>query len=368
MMSYSLFGMCIAATAYLASAYESEGNEVLERGPGRILFIGHPMIDIYCKADQSVIDELGFRKGESNRITPDVFKKLGERVKIESQNAGGSSACTARSYSFLGGYSTFFGLCGDDKLCDDYAQCLSDYGVNLMLKRQPGQFTTQLYSLVTPDAERSMYFLGGASHGLNMDSLPGSIMDDYDFFGVNGYTFATPQMVDFMHNMIEETLKRGKRVLTMLANAICIRRNGKYLKPIAEKSAYITGNLEEYLLLYELEDREEVLRMFEQRTSGPNPQHTAVIITMGGDGAYIVYQGRRHHVKAPKVEVVDTTGAGDFFCGGVFYGLFNGYTVRQAGIFGAAMAGEIINHFGTLVRDDFPAKIEALKKQFAEEN
>lgn len=40
-----------------------------------------------------------------------------------------------------------------------------------------------------------------------------------------------------------------------------------------------------------------------------------VVVTAGADGAYGVHEGHSLHVPAPRVDVVDTTGAGDTFCG-----------------------------------------------------
>jgi ribokinase len=45
--------------------------------------------------------------------------------------------------------------------------------------------------------------------------------------------------------------------------------------------------------------------------SGPG----AVVVTLGADGALVVVGGRADHIPAPEVQAVDTTGAGDAFCG-----------------------------------------------------
>ncbi|HYH12267.1 MAG TPA: ribokinase [Thermomicrobiales bacterium] len=42
---------------------------------------------------------------------------------------------------------------------------------------------------------------------------------------------------------------------------------------------------------------------------------TTVVLTAGREGAYGVHESKLFHVPAPSVKVVDTTGAGDTFCG-----------------------------------------------------
>lgn len=56
----------------------------------------------------------------------------------------------------------------------------------------------------------------------------------------------------------------------------------------------------------------------------------AVVVTLGGDGALVVDGGEVEHIPVVPVEVVDTTAAGDAFCGGLADGLAGGATVLDA--------------------------------------
>lgn len=56
-----------------------------------------------------------------------------------------------------------------------------------------------------------------------------------------------------------------------------------------------------------------------------------VVVTLGAEGvAYAARDGRREHMAAPRVPVVDTTGAGDTFCGVLAAALAGGADVRAA--------------------------------------
>ena len=59
---------------------------------------------------------------------------------------------------------------------------------------------------------------------------------------------------------------------------------------------------------------------------------------MGADGALIASAGKMAHVPAFKVNVVDTTGAGDAFMGGLSYGLLQDWDHRRVGLFANACA------------------------------
>jgi pseudouridine kinase len=68
-----------------------------------------------------------------------------------------------------------------------------------------------------------------------------------------------------------------------------------------------------------------------------------MIVTMGGDGAvYANLQGEKGICPARKVQVRDTTGAGDAFCAGVSIGLTYGKTMLQAIEIGSMLAASVI--------------------------
>lgn len=72
-------------------------------------------------------------------------------------------------------------------------------------------------------------------------------------------------------------------------------------------------------------------------------QITSMIVTMGGDGAvYADSTGNKGYCPARKVEVKDTTGAGDSFCAGVAIGLTYGKSLGQACEIGSMLAASVI--------------------------
>lgn len=57
---------------------------------------------------------------------------------------------------------------------------------------------------------------------------------------------------------------------------------------------------------------------------------STVIVTLGGQGAYLVTGQDERHTKAPQVDVVDTTAAGDSFIGGFLAALGRGESLPEA--------------------------------------
>jgi fructokinase len=63
-----------------------------------------------------------------------------------------------------------------------------------------------------------------------------------------------------------------------------------------------------------------------------------VALTVGAEGCLIATSGDMAHVPAFKVDVRDSTGAGDAFMGGLSYGLLQGWAHQDVGVFANACA------------------------------
>jgi adenosine kinase len=88
-----------------------------------------------------------------------------------------------------------------------------------------------------------------------------------------------------------------------------------------------------------------------QRTGKPLAQHAqhlrAVIVTKGEQGVDILTQGQTHQVPALKASaVIDPTGCGDAFRGGLLHGLAQNYDIVRAAQMGCVMGAIKIAHPG----------------------
>ena len=72
----------------------------------------------------------------------------------------------------------------------------------------------------------------------------------------------------------------------------------------------------------------------------------AVVVTLGGDGAVVVEGDRVTPVAAPVVEAVDTTGAGDAFCGALASALDRGAELVEAARFAVRAAAASVTKPG----------------------
>ena len=92
---------------------------------------------------------------------------------------------------------------------------------------------------------------------------------------------------------------------------------------------------------YEGKTPEEMRDILAERIVAANIP--SMVVTMGGDGAvYANLQGELGVCPAKKVQVKDTTGAGDSFCAGVAIGMTYGKTMAEAVEIGTTLAASVI--------------------------
>jgi sugar/nucleoside kinase (ribokinase family) len=92
-----------------------------------------------------------------------------------------------------------------------------------------------------------------------------------------------------------------------------------------------------------------------------------VAVTMGAEGALIASAGKMAHVPALKVSVVDTTGAGDAFMGGLSYGLLQDWDHRRVGLFANACAAICCTKVGARAMGTRNEVVALIKSQRPEE-
>ncbi|HET9680948.1 MAG TPA: ribokinase [Candidatus Limnocylindrales bacterium] len=84
-----------------------------------------------------------------------------------------------------------------------------------------------------------------------------------------------------------------------------------------------------------------------------------LLVTLGRDGAAVVWGGRVTRVAAPVLEAVDTTGAGDAFVGAFAVGLAEGLDPIDATRLGVDCASDSVRRSGT--QASFPDRARALE-------
>ncbi len=135
--------------------------------------------------------------------------------------------------------------------------------------------------------------------------------------------------------------KHGKKVYAVVGNMSIALERRDFLK----STDCLVCNLQEAGMLFfdDYTDRsvEDMVDIIAEKVKAA--QIPSMIVTMGGRGAvFATIDGEKGFCPARKVEVKDTTGAGDSFCAGAAIGLTYGKSLKEACGIGAMLAASVI--------------------------
>ena len=135
--------------------------------------------------------------------------------------------------------------------------------------------------------------------------------------------------------------KHNKRIYAVVANMSIAQERRDFL---LNTDCFVCNQQEAGILFsddytdMDAQQLQEIIAQKVQRAKFPS-----MIVTMGGKGAvYADMEGNSGFCPARKVNVKDTTGAGDAFCAGVAIGLTYGKTMAEACEIGAHLAASVI--------------------------
>ena len=135
--------------------------------------------------------------------------------------------------------------------------------------------------------------------------------------------------------------KYNKRIYSVVGNMSIALERRDFLKSI---DCFVCNVQEAGLLFfddYSEKTTDEMVNILSEKVMAA--QIPSMIVTMGGDGAiYADMHGDKGWCPARKVEVKDTTGAGDSFCAGVAIGLTYGKNLKEACEIGSMLAASVI--------------------------
>lgn len=151
--------------------------------------------------------------------------------------------------------------------------------------------------------------------------------------------------VDLDKELVKKVLELGKKhnvkLFGLVSNMSLAAQRRDFLKQF---DCMICNQLEAGILFaddYSDKTPEELCEIISNKVSQAN--FPALVVTMGGKGSvYADYTGQNGVCPPRKVQVKDTTGAGDAFCAGVAAGMTYGKTLAEAVEIGTLLAASVI--------------------------
>jgi len=259
------------------------------------------------------------------------------------ESPGGSAANTAVGLARLGVKTGFIGKVATDREGELLIRSFIDEGVNTdgIVVSEYGRSGTVI-GFVDEKGERALYVDPGVNNLLEFDEIDLDYASQADLLHLTSFVGEMPFKSQI--KLIEEIPEIS---VTLDPGMIYARKGLAGLKPLLERCMVFFPNEHELRLLTGKDYREgaEVLLKKGVRI---------VAVKLGAQGCYVTDGDENHLIKPFKVDVIDSTGAGDAFCAGFIYGMINNKTLRECGILGNFVASRTLTRMGA--RNGLPRK------------
>lgn len=316
--------------------------------------IGSALVDILIHEDDAFLAEMGAAKGGMILVGKAEIERTLAKSSAKSSVVPGGSACnTLIGVGSLGGRARFVGKCGSGKMGNLIVEDLKRQNVEPALLRVDSPTGCSL-SIITPDAQRSMFTYLGASAETRPEDISVNSFKDAAVVLVEGYLLYNP---DLIKTALAAAQKAGAKVALDLASYTVV----------AESKALLEHLVENYVdILIANEDEAEAY-------TGHSNEHRALaalaakadiaVLKIGPRGSYVAYAGDKIVVDPiGNGSARDTTGAGDLWAAGFLFGLVNGYSIEQCGRLGSACGYEVCQVVGANIPADGWNRIKKLLK------
>jgi len=309
-----------------------------------VLTIGNAIVDVIAPIDPDFLKREGMDEGIMHLVDAERSAYLYDRMPAQKrQVSGGSAANTAAGVASLGGKAAFIGKVAADPLGDVFADDLHAIGVHYGVSRlHDGPATARSMILVSPGGERTMNTYLGACQQLTVADIKEDEIGAAVITYMEGYLWDPVEAKKAFVQAAHYAHKHERATSFTLSDPFCVSRyRDEFLDLMRSKTIdYVFANVEELKSLYQTQELGAAVQQIAKDAE-------LAAITMGADGAMVVYEGEVITVPAfPVDEVVDATGAGDLFASGFLLAVARGQDLQMALKAGCLAASEVISHLG----------------------
>ena len=316
-----------------------------------IICIGNALVDSLTQIEESKINELSLNKARMTLVDKERSNFLLQNMENPIYEAGGSAANTAYWISQLGGEVGFIGKISNDELGNQFQSSLKDSGLKDFTVFEEEDNQTGLCAIfITPDGERTMNTYLGAGEYLSVNDLNVDSIKDANILYMEGYLWDKPSSKEAFLHAAKLNKETGGMNAISLSDVFCVDMHRESFKDFIKSDIdYVFCNEDELNSLFELNSIDESIENF--LNLFPNVKQ--LICTLGSSGVLIIEKGRSYHFDATEANVVDKTGAGDFFAGGYLYGLQKNLSLVDSAEIANRSAAHVISEIGVRPKNDF---------------
>lgn len=261
--------------------------------------------------------------------TTDRFPNKGETILgTDFKNIpGGKGANQAVAAAKLGADVTMIGCVGDDPFGPPLIENLKANGVNTDNVEPVTDVPTGIAAITVADQDNTIIVIPGANHHVTPEVVQSheEVIKESDLILLQ---FEIP--MESVKQAVELAAKHGTKVVLNPAPAQSVDLD------LLEKVDFLTPNEHELEILLDTDEKKEFYQLNREK----------FFITQGEKGV-LYYDGEKEIlVPSYKVDVVDTTGAGDTFNGGFSVAIAEGKSLKEACYDGNIVGAISVSKFG----------------------
>ena len=190
----------------------------------------------------------------------------------------------------------------------------------------------------------------GITANFSESELRESELKDSEYLYIEGYLVASPTGKQAAIKARELAEKAGVKVAITLSDPNMVQFFGDGLKEIigmneGKKADLLFCNEQEALAFSGSQDLEAAKQALQKIAK-------TFAITLGERGAVVFDGGEFIEVTTPKVQAVDSNGAGDMFAGAFLSQITQGKGFREAAEFACSSAAKVVSQFGPRLSAD----------------
>ncbi|MDJ0984853.1 MAG: adenosine kinase [Desulfobacterales bacterium] len=317
-----------------------------------IVGVGSALVDILAHEDEDFLQKTGAVKGGMTYVSKEFIE---ETVSLTTQPPslvpGGSACNTVVGVGKLGGKARFVGKCGNEQMGRFFENDLKRQNVEPLLLRSDSP-TGRVLSIITPDAQRSMFTYLGASAETRPQDITKQFFENAAIVHIEGYLLFNP---DLILQVLDTAQQCGAKISLDLASYNVVGESRELVDHIVESFVDI-------LIANEDEARAYTGHKNESRAIGALSEKAQIaVLKVGARGSFIASDHQIVRIQPQTgAAVIDTTGAGDLWAAGFLYGLVNGYSMERCGQLGSACGFEVCQVVGANIPESGWERIRKL--------
>ncbi|MCX7862780.1 MAG: adenosine kinase [Bacteroidales bacterium] len=306
-----------------------------------ILAIGNAITDVLVVLpNDNILQQLGFKKGSMQLVDMHTIHNLSKELKphIKEIKSGGSAGNTIYGIASFQFPSSYIGKIGNDEIGELYKKDMENQGVKVNFSHSETH-SGMAIAMITPDSERTFATYLGAAAELTFNDIDESYFNNHQLLHLEGYLVYDEHLL--LH-AAEIAKKHGLKISFDMASFNVVQDKKDFISDFLKKYVDIVFSNEEEAYAFCGEKSETSAKILARYCD-------IAVVKMGSNGSVIAQGNNIIKIPAIPSNVVDTTGAGDWYASGFLYAWCNKFPLERCGKIASFLAGKVIEHIGAKI-------------------